>query len=437
MTRWVIPVVIALTTAVGLGGVTHAAPPPPPNPSDAEISAGRQQADAKAAHVGELTGRLTDAEARLRELTDEVAFTLELANKARVDLETAQGEADRARRDADGARVEADAAARAVEDARVRLDEFAAASYEQGSLVGSVSAYFGATSPQDLLARAQLLQAVSESSLDALDDVERTRAEQANKDSAARAALDLADRKQAAADQAARDADAARTTAVLAQEGQAAAARGLQDDKTRVEGELDQALHAVEGLEGQRAQYDRWLDDKRREDEEAARLAALAAAAAAAAAAPQAPRPPVVSAPSGTGVETVVARALAQLGVRYSWGGGNYDGPTVGIRDGGVGDAHGDYYSVGFDCSGLMMYAFAGVGVYLPHYSGYQYNAGRKVPLSQARRGDMLFWGPGGGTHVALYLGDGMMVEAPYSGSHVRVAPVRYGGIMPYATRLL
>ncbi|MEU4766844.1 NlpC/P60 family protein [Actinosynnema sp. NPDC023794] len=432
MTRWVIPIAIALTTAVGLGGTAHATPPPPPNPSDAEISAGRQQADAKAAHVGELTGRLTDAEARLRDLTDEVAFKLELANKARVDLDTAQGEADRARRDADAARVEADAAARAVEDARVRLDEFAAASFEQGSLVGSVSAYFGATSPQDLLARAQLLQAVSESSLDALDDVERTRAEQANKDSAARAALDLADRKQAAADQAKRDADAAQATAVQAQQGQAAAARSIQDDKARVEGELDHALTAVEGLEDQRAQYDRWLRDKRREDEEAARLAALAAAAA-----PQAPRPPTAAAPSGHGVETVVARALQQLGVRYSWGGGNYDGPTVGIRDGGVGDAHGDYYSVGFDCSGLMMYAFAGVGVYLPHYSGYQYNAGRKVPLAQARRGDMLFWGPNGGTHVALYLGDGMMVEAPYSGSHVRVAPVRYGGIMPYATRLL
>ncbi|KOX23730.1 hydrolase [Saccharothrix sp. NRRL B-16348] len=424
-----------MTTATGLGGAAHAVPPPPPNPSDAEISAGRQEADAKAARVGELTGRLTDAEARLRDLTDDVAFKLELANKARVDLETAQGEADQARRDADAARVEAEAAGRAVEDARVRLDEFAAASFEQGSLVGSVSAYFGATSPQDLLARAQLLQAVSESSLDALDDVERTRAEQANKDSAARAALDLADRKQDAADQAKRDADAAQATAVQAQQGQAAAARDIQDDKARVEGELDQALNAVEGLEGQRAQYDRWLDDKRREEEEAARLAALAAVQAPQA--PQAPRPPVVTAPSSSGVETVVARALQQLGVRYSWGGGNYDGPTVGIRDGGVGDAHGDYYSVGFDCSGLMMYAFAGVGVYLPHYSGYQYHAGRKVPLAQARRGDMLFWGPGGGTHVALYLGDGMMVEAPYSGSHVRVAPVRYGGIMPYATRLL
>ncbi|MFJ6677116.1 NlpC/P60 family protein [Actinosynnema sp. NPDC091369] len=432
MTRWIIPVVIALTTAIGLGGAAHAVPPPPPNPSDAEIDAGRQQADAKAARVGELTGRLTDAEARLRELTDDVAFKLELANKARVDLDTARTEADRARRDADAARVEAEAAGRAVEDARVRLDEFAAASYEQGSVVGSVSAYFGATSPEDLLARAQLLQAVSESSLNALDDVERSRAEQANKESAARAALDLADRKQADADQAKRDADAAQTAAVQAQQGQAAAAQGIQDEKTRVEGELDQALHAVEGLEGQRDRYDQWLQDKRREEEEAARLAALAAAPK-----PQAPRPQPVTAPASGSVETVVARAMQQLGVRYSWGGGNYDGPTVGIRDGGIGDAHGDYYSVGFDCSGLMMYAFAGAGVYLPHYSGYQYNAGRKVPLSQAQRGDMLFWGPGGGTHVALYLGGGMMVEAPYSGSHVRVAPVRYGGIMPYATRVL
>ncbi len=84
-----------------------------------------------------------------------------------------------------------------------------------------------------------------------------------------------------------------------------------------------------------------------------------------------------------------------------------------------------------------MMYAFAGAGVYIPHYSGYQYTSGRQVPLAQAERGDMLFWGPGGGTHVALYLGDGMMIEAPYSGSSVRISPVRYGGIMPYATRLL
>jgi peptidoglycan DL-endopeptidase RipA len=75
--------------------------------------------------------------------------------------------------------------------------------------------------------------------------------------------------------------------------------------------------------------------------------------------------------------------------------------------------------------------------VYLPHYSGYQYNSGRKVPLAQMAPGDMIFWGPGGGTHVALYLGGGMMVEAPHSGAVVRISPVRYGGIMLYVTRML
>ncbi|MFD1152491.1 coiled-coil domain-containing protein, partial [Saccharothrix hoggarensis] len=278
MTRWVLSVVVALTAVPVLAGTALAVPPPPPNPSDAEISAGRQEADTKAARVGELTGRLTDAEARLHQLNDDVAAKMELANKARVDLEAAQGEADKARQDADAARVEAEAAGQAVEDARAQLDEFAAASYQQGSVIGSVSAYFGATSPEDLLARAQLLEAVSESSLDALDDVERMRSEKGNKDAAARAALDLADEKQAAADQAKRDADAAQATAVEAQRGQAAAAQAIQDDRARVEGELDQALTAVQGLEGQRVQYNQWLDQKRREDEEAARQAALAAA---------------------------------------------------------------------------------------------------------------------------------------------------------------
>ncbi|MER6878332.1 NlpC/P60 family protein, partial [Amycolatopsis sp. NPDC000673] len=118
-------------------------------------------------------------------------------------------------------------------------------------------------------------------------------------------------------------------------------------------------------------------------------------------------------------------------------GGGNGSGPTRGIRDGGVADQYGDYRKIGFDCSGLMIYAFAGVQG-LPHFSGYQYTSGRRVPLSQMRRGDMLFWGGSGGIHhVALYLGNGQMVEAPQSGSYVRVVSVRYGGIMPYATRLI
>jgi cell wall-associated NlpC family hydrolase len=434
--------VLAVVVSLAVAGSGHAAPPPPPNPSDSEISAGRADADAKAARVGELTGELTRAEARLQELTDDVATKMELANKARVDLETAQAEAAKALADAESAEVEADAAGKAVEDSRRDLDEFAAASYQQGSTIGSISAYFGASSPEDLLARAQLLEAVSGSSLNAMDQIERSRTEKANKDSAARAALTVANEKQATADEAKKAADAAQATAVRAQQDQAGQAALIRDTKAGVEAQLAEALGAVDGLSAQRAQYDQWAADRQREDEDNARRAAEAAAAASEDDAPAAqpapaPRPVQAAAPSGDGVETAIARATAYIGMRYSWGGGNYNGPTVGIRDGGVADSYGDYYSVGFDCSGLMMYAFAGAGVYIPHYSGYQYNAGHKVPLGQAQRGDMLFWGPGGGTHVALYLGDGMMVEAPYSGSSVRISPVRYGGIMPYATRLL
>ena len=80
---------------------------------------------------------------------------------------------------------------------------------------------------------------------------------------------------------------------------------------------------------------------------------------------------------------------------------------------------------IGFDCSGLTRYAFAGVGVLIPKYSGDQYNTGRKVPLSQAKRGDLSFYGPGGSQHVAIYLGGGQMLEASGSAGKVTVSPVR------------
>ena len=135
-------------------------------------------------------------------------------------------------------------------------------------------------------------------------------------------------------------------------------------------------------------------------------------------------------------VEIVVNRALSQLGVPYSWGGGNASGPTKGIRDGGVADSYGDYNKVGFDCSGLMIYAFAGIGISLPHYTGYQYTSGPRVPLSQMKRGDMIFYGPNASQHVALYLGNNQMVEAPQSGSVVKISPLRTSGAMPYVVRL-
>jgi peptidoglycan DL-endopeptidase RipA len=127
--------------------------------------------------------------------------------------------------------------------------------------------------------------------------------------------------------------------------------------------------------------------------------------------------------------EYVIRRAESQMHVPYSWGGGNAAGPSLGV-DSGSG-------TVGFDCSGLILYAFAGVGIKLPHYSGAQYNEGRHVPPSQARRGDVIFYGPGGSQHVTLYLGDGVMLEAPYTGSDVHISPVRTAGMTPYVVRFI
>ena len=127
--------------------------------------------------------------------------------------------------------------------------------------------------------------------------------------------------------------------------------------------------------------------------------------------------------------EYVIRRAMSQMGVPYSWGGGTAAGPSKGIDDGAG--------TTGFDCSGLILYAFAGVGIKLPHYSGNQYNSGRKVPTSQARRGDVIFYGPGGSQHVTLYLGDGKMLEAPYTGSNVKISPVRTSGMTPYVVRFI
>jgi cell wall-associated NlpC family hydrolase len=126
-------------------------------------------------------------------------------------------------------------------------------------------------------------------------------------------------------------------------------------------------------------------------------------------------------------IEYVIKRAQSQIGVPYSWGGGTAAGPSRGIDEGAG--------TVGFDCSGLILYAFAGAGIKLPHYSGSQYTSGRQIPSAQMRRGDVIFYGPGGSQHVTLFLGNGQMIEAPYTGSTVKISPVRTSGMTPFVVR--
>jgi cell wall-associated NlpC family hydrolase len=122
------------------------------------------------------------------------------------------------------------------------------------------------------------------------------------------------------------------------------------------------------------------------------------------------PAPP----PTASGGEGAVQAAESQLGVPYRWAGESPLGtPTP--------------PGPGFDCSGLTAWAWAQVGVGLAHYSGEggQFSETSPVPVNDLQPGDLLFYGPGGGDHVAMYVGPGTMIEAPDSGNVVHLTALR------------
>ncbi|MFF5019254.1 NlpC/P60 family protein [Streptomyces sp. NPDC001165] len=104
-----------------------------------------------------------------------------------------------------------------------------------------------------------------------------------------------------------------------------------------------------------------------------------------------------------------VAAARSALGRPYVWGA---TGPS------------------GFDCSGLMQWSYGHAGIHLPRTSQEQRYAGRQIPLSQARPGDLVVY-RSDASHVAMYVGNGQVIHAPYPGAPVRYDPV---GMMPVSS---
>jgi cell wall-associated NlpC family hydrolase len=153
---------------------------------------------------------------------------------------------------------------------------------------------------------------------------------------------------------------------------------------------------------------------------EAARQAYLAAQAAqqaaAAAAAESASASPTWSSGSGASAtqgDIAANWALTQLGKPYQWGGAGPDS---------------------YDCSGLTMVAWEHAGVQLAHYTGYQWESGPQVPLDQLQRGDLVFYAtdnsdPATIHHVGIYIGNGEMVDAPYTGAFVRIDSIYAPGV--------
>lgn len=139
---------------------------------------------------------------------------------------------------------------------------------------------------------------------------------------------------------------------------------------------------------------------------------------------PSDPAPnPTPPAPSASAVQGAIAFAYAQIGKPYLFAG---SGPDA------------------WDCSGLTRAAYGAVGVYIgAHLVSSQYytmaNQGRLVPIGQMVAGDLIFYADGGVPgdfyHVALYVGGGMMIEAPRAGVPVRITPVRYYDALAYAGR--
>ena len=107
-------------------------------------------------------------------------------------------------------------------------------------------------------------------------------------------------------------------------------------------------------------------------------------------------------APISGGHPEAASIALQYLGIPYQWGGGSPD--------------------TGFDCSGLVMYVYAQLGVQLPHFAAGQYGYGSPVGRDQLQPGDLVFFD--GLSHVGIYIGNGQIVHAPHTGTVVSISPL-------------
>ena len=435
--------------------------------------------------IATLIAAVANANQQLQDIGAAVQTRQESVNKAIVDVQTARDQADAAKADVAASQRAVEDANAAIAAAQQRVDTYAASAY----INGPSASYLTATTPEDLIATASAGETLAISAKQTLADLQRARTEQVNRDSAARAA-------QQRADQAAADAQRSQEEAVAALTD---AQREFGEQKAQVDRLAAERDAAKARLEAARAQWstsaatvpapaaaapapgDRW--DAPGANAPASQpnpgnwdttvwdpllpaipsafvsgdpIAIINAVLGIAATSSQVtadlgrnflikmgiikPNQPDTGITNGRiprvygqqASEYVIQRGMSQIGVPYSWGGGTAAGASIG-----QGDA-----TVGFDCSGLVLYSFAGVGIKLPHYSGAQYDMGRKIPAAQMRRGDVIFYGPGGSQHVTIYLGKnasgvGQMLEAQQSGVPVKVSPVRTSGMTPYVVRYI
>lgn len=416
----------ALLAAPALAGAT-----PPPNPSDQQIAAVQQQKAALATEVGRLSGQVVQLTSRLqhllaaRELAEQkLAFALQKLGQAKI------------------AAVDARQAV-AVAQGNVAIAQrnfvgYAQAAYMNGDVTGTTGSLLTAANPSALLQQATLQQYQASHQISAVADMQRASVAMSNADAAARQAVQ---RQQ----QATTAATVAKQEAVAAVQAAARQRQALQATLSANQTQLQNAQLQLATLNNERATFLAYQAEQ-------ARLAAVRAAQqlaqqrAAEQAAQQAQQQLQNSTPSGAGGPVssgpppapsgggwtaargadAVARAERWLGTMYAWAGGDASGPTYGVcaGDGAFNDCH----IVGFDCSGLTLYAWAPY-LYLDHYAANQFLAGSYHPsVANLMPGDLVFWSADGTMagihHVAMYVGGGNIIQAPQSGEVIQLTPL-------------
>jgi cell wall-associated NlpC family hydrolase len=351
--------------------------------------------------------RVAVAQGRLTELAATAQEAVARYKDALARLHTAQ--------DAEAATRDALAAASADAEAKQQqVNDFVRAAYMSGGPLTSLAVVLDGSGPAGILDRASMLGAVSESQSQMLGQLVRAREHES-------AAADVASAATAKVAHGVARIDAARRTALVAMTDQHAIVTTLADQQDAVAKTL--------------AAHESQVADLAREQAAArvrARLAAQRARLAASWATLQAAGEAMPMATKAQG-RRVVKWAKRQLGTPYSWGGGDVHGPTTGMvnKKGNPAGLH----TVGFDCSGLTLFAWAHVGFQLDHYTGYQWVEGHHIPLEEMRPGDLVFFArntanPMSIHHVGIYVGNGRMIDAPHTGAVVRYDEVFVPGLI-------
>lgn len=400
----------------------------PPNPSNGQLERAKSRKANLADRVGALSAQVADIQNRVAQKQAAAELAEQKFALAQQKLQEARAEVAATKRRQAQAQADVDKAAR-------EFSAFVRAAYMSSPITGMASGLLTADDPDALLARGDIVQYAASHKADVIGQLTRAKVEKTNANSSARAAEVRQAQATTAAEQARKAAEAA-LAAVRAEQ------QSLNAQLAAKQSELSSARLQLATLNKQRAHYLKWKAAK----EEAERRARAAAAAARRAAeeraarnraanqgswTPSPPSPPAAGPIGGSWTpaagQAAVNRAMHYQGIAYAFAAGNYYGPTYGVCV--SGDAWNDCHVYGFDCSGLVMYAW-GPYAHWDHYAATQYSqAGSYHPdTGSLMPGDLVFWSSNGTQsgihHVAIYIGGGNVVQAPQSGDIVRVTPL-------------